>query len=220
MAGPSPTAPEELPAGDLAGWLAALPAAIAGDVDADVPCGTCTGCCTSSQFVAIGPEETDALRHLPAELRFPAPGRPAGHVLLGYDERGHCPMLVEGACSIYEHRPRTCRTYDCRVFPAAGLEPDDATKAAITERVRRWRFSHNGPDGPVRHDAVRAAAAFVRAHLADWPHGSLPTTTTHQAVLATQLHELFLSVDPATGSLTLVDPEPDEVRAAIDALRP
>jgi Fe-S-cluster containining protein len=220
MAAPSPTAPEELPAGDLAGWLAALPASIAGEVDAEVPCGTCTGCCTSSQFIAIGPEEADALRHIPADLLFPAPGRPPGHVLLGYDERGHCPMLVDDACSIYEHRPRTCRTYDCRVFPAAGLEPDEATKAAITARVRRWRFSYDGADGPVRHEAVRAAAGFVQARLDEWPPGSLPSTTTHQAVLATQLHELFLTTDATSGHLALVDPDPAEVRSAIDALRP
>ena len=27
-------------------------------------------------------------------------------------------MLAEDGCSIYAHRPRACRTYDCRVFPA------------------------------------------------------------------------------------------------------
>ena len=97
----------------------------AGSGGSDVPCGTCTACCTSSQFVHIEPDERDALAHIPAELLFPAPGRPRGHVLLGYDERGHCPMLVDGACSIYAHRPRTCRTYDCRVFAAAGVDPGD-----------------------------------------------------------------------------------------------
>ena len=131
-------------------------------------------------------------------------------------------MLVDGACGIYEHRPRTCRTYDCRVFPAAGLEPDEATKAAIAERVRRWRFTYaDDPDGgPVRHAAVQAAAAFVQARLGEWPAGTLPSTTTHQAVLATQVHHLFVASDPVTSALTLVDPDPDEVRTAIDALRP
>lgn len=212
----------DLDAGDLTTWLRGLPAAIAGQVDADVPCGTCTGCCTSSQFITIDPDEADALAHIPAELRFPAPGGPPGRVLLGYDERGHCPMLVDGACRIYEHRPRTCRTYDCRVFPAAGLEPDEATKAAIADRVRRWRFTYDDdPDGgPVRHAAVQATAAFVQARLGEWPAGTLPSTTTHQAVLATQLHHLFVATDARTGALTLVDPDPDRVRTAIDALRP
>ena len=29
-----------------------------------------------------------------------------------------------GGCSIYDHRPRTCRTFDCRVFAAAGVAVD------------------------------------------------------------------------------------------------
>src|SRR6187399_1589388 len=110
-------------AGGFASWIDSLRLALRGEADADVPCGSCTACCTSAQFVHIGPDETDALAHIAPELLVAAPGRPRGHVVLGYDERGHCPMLVDGACSIYEHRPRTCRTYDCRVFPAAGLEP-------------------------------------------------------------------------------------------------
>jgi uncharacterized protein len=121
--------------------------------DAQVPCGTCTACCTSSQFVHIGPDETDTLAHVPAALRFPAPGLAEGHVVLGYDERGRCPMLVDGACSIYEHRPRTCRTYDCRVFAAVGIEPED--QPAIAARVREWTFE---VDDPLRWESVRAAA--------------------------------------------------------------
>jgi len=109
--GPADGSPDAgtLPAGRFSDWLVAVGRAIDGEQGSDVACGACTACCTSSQFVHIGPDETDALAHIPTALTFPAPGLPAGHVLLGYDERGHCPMLVDGACSIYEHRPRTCR---------------------------------------------------------------------------------------------------------------
>jgi hypothetical protein len=120
-----------------------------------VPCGACTACCTSSQFVHIAPDETDTLAHVPVALRVPAPGLPPGHVVLGYDEHGHCPMLVDGACSIYEHRPRTCRTYDCRVFAASGVAPD-ASQPAITERVQRWEFT---VDDEARWNSVRAAVS-------------------------------------------------------------
>ena len=106
--------------------------------DMQVPCGACTACCTSSQFVHIAPDENDALAHIPAELRFRAPGLPKGHFVMGYDERGHCPMLIDGDCSIYEHRPRTCRAYDCRVFAVTGVEPEG--QPAIAARVREWRF--------------------------------------------------------------------------------
>src|SRR2546421_6542963 len=119
-----------------------MQAAIRGEQESDVPCTGCTACCPSPQFVHIAPDETDTLAHVPAELLFPAPLLPAGHVVLGYDERGHCPMLVDGRCSIYEHRPRTCRTYDCRIFAAAGI---DADKELIVARARRWRVTYPTP---------------------------------------------------------------------------
>jgi Fe-S-cluster containining protein len=118
----------------------------------DVPCGACTACCTSSQFVHIEPDEVDTLARIPAELRFPAPGLPKGHVVLGYDERGHCPMLVDGRCSIYEHRPRACRAYDCRIFAVTGVEPEG--QPAIAARVREWRVEI---DDRARWQRVRAA---------------------------------------------------------------
>ena len=90
----------------------------------DVPCDGRVVCCSSSQFVHVGPDENDAREHIPAELLFAAPGMPEGYEPpWATTSKGRCPMLVEHGCSIYEHRPKTCRTYDCRVFPATGLEP-------------------------------------------------------------------------------------------------
>jgi hypothetical protein len=166
---------DELEAGPFSAWLTGMQAALRGEQTSDVPCGTCTACCTSSQFVHIDPDETDTLAHVPAELLFPAPRLPEGHVLLPYDERGHCPMLGDGGCSIYEHRPRACRTYDCRVFPAAGLRPD---KPAIAARTERWRFDHPTEVDVVEHDAVRAAAGSLA--------GDAPTVT-RQAVHAVEI---------------------------------
>lgn len=122
-----------------------------------MPCGECTACCTASQFVHIGPDERDALSVIPPEVLFPAPGFPAGHVLMGYDDQGCCPMFDGNGCSIYEHRPRTCRTYDCRVFAATAVVPEDPEIAA---RVTRWRFDY-GTDEALRtqeHLKQRAAA--------------------------------------------------------------
>ena len=151
----------------------------------------CTNCADvqhAVQFVHIGPDERETLARVPAELLFPAPLLPHGHVVLGYDERGHCPMLVEGKCSIYEHRPRACRTYDCRVFPATGLDADDDDKPLIAERARRWRFSYPTGTDRADHDAVLAAAAFVRDHPDDLAPGTAPSTTTQTAVLAVEMH--------------------------------
>lgn len=185
-----------LEAGGFSAWLVGIQAALRGEAASDVPCGTCTACCTSSQFVHIGPDETDTLAHIPADLLFPAPRLPAGHVLLGYDERGHCPMLVEGRCSIYAHRPRTCRTYDCRVFPAAGIDPDD-DKPQIARQARRWRFDHPTEGDRREHAAVRAAAAHLADRPGDLPQDAAPVTATGRAVLAVELHEQFLALPRA-----------------------
>ncbi len=156
MAGTEPGG--ALPAGDFSAWLGDMARVLEGLGGADVPCGGCTACCTSSQFVHIDPDEQDTLDHIPAELLFPAPGLPQGHVLLGYNDRGHCPMLADGACSIYPHRPRACRAYDCRVFAAAGVSPDGAGQQAISTQAKRWRFTFPGTADREEFEAVRAAA--------------------------------------------------------------
>jgi uncharacterized protein len=183
-----------LEAGDFGEWLDATLAAIRGERTADVPCGGCSACCTASQFVHIGPDEADALAHIPAELLFPAPLLPEGHVLLGHDERGHCPMLHEGLCSIYAHRPRTCRTYDCRVFAAADAGIEGGVDGLIAARAQRWRFAYPTPADRSRHEAVRTAAVFIRDHPAGLPAGA-PANATQHAVLAVELHERFLPTD-------------------------
>jgi len=172
-----------IPAGEFSAWLTGMVAAIAGEQDSDVPCGGCTACCRSSQFVHIGADEADTLAHIDPQLLFPAPLMPAGHVVMGYDEHGRCPMLIDDVCSIYEHRPRTCRTYDCRVFPAAGIEPDD--KPLIADRARRWEFEYADSDARSLHDAVRAAARFVRER------DEAPSSATQLAVLAVENHASF-----------------------------
>ncbi len=196
----------DLAAGDFSSWMIEMQGALRGERESDVPCDGCTACCTSAQFVHIEPDETDTLAHIPAELLFPAPRLPSGHVLLGYDERGHCPMLIDNRCSIYEHRPRTCRTYDCRVFPAAGLVDGDTDESAhcdddsgadggassIAQRARRWRFEFPSHADRAQHAAVRAAAEFL-AENPDHPLGAAgATNATQLAVLAIEIHGDFL----------------------------
>jgi Fe-S-cluster containining protein len=181
----TPAAAPPLDAGPFSTWLTSMTAALRGEGDADVPCDGCTACCTASQFVTIGPDETDAIAHIPKALLFPAPGRP-GHFVLGYDERGHCPMLADGGCSVYEHRPRACRTYDCRVFVAAGVEIDEPRKRRLAHRVEQWRFTYDGPDDRGRRDAVQAAARHLRDRARN---------ETELAVLAVEHHADFLDVD-------------------------
>jgi Fe-S-cluster containining protein len=207
-----------LPAGIFSEWAQEMQSALAGKQDAEVPCGTCTACCTASQFVHIGPDEVDTLAHVPADLLFPAPRSPEGHVLLGYDERGHCPMLINEKCSIYAHRPKACRTYDCRVFSAAGVELGGAQHVQIEQRVRRWRFTYVDPVDEARHEAVRAAARYLAEHPDVMP-GTTTSTPANLAVLAFEVHDLFLLFDEATGQTSVVLPDSDAVRGRLVTLR-
>lgn len=173
-------------AGRFSTWLDAIREVLRDGGTSDVPCGSCTACCTSSQFIHIAPDEEETLARVPRELLFPAPRLPAGHVLMGYDQQGHCPMLVDGACSIYEHRPRTCRTYDCRVFAASGLALEGPEKSAINERVGRWRFQLPEPTDRARLQAVRAATAYLGEREPE-------RTATERTLAAIEIHDRFLA---------------------------
>jgi len=181
----------EIPAGPFSQWLRDTRDALKTRTGSDVPCGTCTACCTSSYFIAVAPEETEALARISAELLTTAPGLPKGHKLMGYDHEGLCPQMNAGRCAIYEHRPRTCRQYDCRVFAAAGiLESED--KPRINERVTQWRFDYPSSRDRLEHDAVKRAAAFIALHAELFPGGRIPSTPSQLALMALMVHEIFL----------------------------
>ena len=213
----NPSGDPDLDAGVFSSWMSEMQAALRGERGSDVPCEGCTACCTSSQFIHIAPDEADALAHIPAELLFPAPRLPPGHVLLGYDHRGHCPMLIDNQCSIYPHRPRTCRVYDCRVFAAAGLDNDD--KIQITRQARRWRFAYPTPADQTGHESVRAAASYLDRHREQWPEGVAPRDATQLAVLAVEMHDVFLAPDGETGQLAVTHPDPEMVRVELTRRR-
>jgi len=178
-----------LPAGDFIVWLRKMEAALEG-AESEVPCGDCTACCRSSHFVHVGPNETDALAHIPAGLLFPAPGATDGTLIMGYNEQGHCPMLVDSGCSIHTHRPQACRVYDCRVFAATGVESD---KPAVAERVRRWVF--NGETS--ERESVRSAVEFLAKHADKLPEEAGPYDATRTAAAAIRIHRLFATEEPS-----------------------
>lgn len=184
------------PAGELTRWTADVLASIRDDAPADVPCDGCTACCRSAQFILVTPDDTAALAHIPAALLVPAPGLP-GHRVLGYDERGHCPMLIDDRCSIYEHRPTACRTYDCRIFAATGVDAG-AERPLVAERVAEWAFEATSTAAGRLASALRSAAAFLTEHGDDLPAGAVPANATQRAVLAVDIHELFLASQEPT----------------------
>jgi hypothetical protein len=135
-------------------------------------------------------------------------------VLLGYDEQGRCPMLTYGRCSIYEQRPLTCRTYDCRVFAAAGIAADSDL---ITRQARRWKFSHPTQDDRDQHAAVRAAARFMRERAKCFPGGAGPRDPVQVALLALKVYEVFLKSGDESGATGRSSSDLDIARAMIEA---
>jgi Fe-S-cluster containining protein len=184
--------PATSPAGDFSAWLGVTEATLrSGTGSADVPCGTCRGCCRSSMFIHIRPEETRTLKRIPRALLFPAPGLPKGHVLMGYDDQGQCPMLKGGNCSIYEDRPQTCRDYDCRIFAATGVAVDREAQPEIAQRVAEWAFTYDSKESRHEHEIVKKAAAFLQANRDLFPPGSLPNYPVQLAALAVRIFRAF-----------------------------
>lgn len=186
------TAQHDLPAGDFSSWLQRTRSALIQGTEVAVPCGECTACCTSSYFVHIRPEEIQTLTRIKRKLIFSAPGLPKGNVVMGYDQHGHCPMLIDTTCSIYAHRPRTCRAYDCRIFSAAGIAAGNADKALINQRIDRWQFSYPSQRDRDEHAAVKSAEQFLCAHAECFPAGAVPSNPSQLAILAIKVYDVFL----------------------------
>jgi hypothetical protein len=190
-------------AGPFAAWLATFRAALRGDGGIDVPCGDCTGCCTSGYSIQLRPADTRALAAVPVQWLVESPAFAPGQKTLAPHPDGRCRMLDANRCTIYAQRPQTCLDYDCRVFAAAGLEAGGADKAVINRRVRDWRFDYPSDADRRAHDAVRAAAAFIR-RVGDGSAGiRVPTAPMGVAVLAIKVADAFL--DPELASRTEVE---------------
>ncbi len=206
---------KQLPGGVLSAWLSDINTAFETGNGIDVPCGDCTACCKSSQFIHVEHTETETLSRIPRDLLFPAPGEPPGNMLMGYDEHGCCPMLVNEKCSIYLHRPKTCRSYDCRVFPASGIENDEIESPLIAHQVKRWTFTYKANSDKDLHTAIQATADFLRLHPECFA-GHSPSNSTHLAAMAIRSHKVFLKLHKDQKN-TGQRPEDREIVAAIIA---
>ena len=179
----------ELPPIQFSLWLRDVQAALAEEQPADVPCGACNACCRTSHVIHVRPEERRARARIPRKYLLPAPGLPPGNLVLGFDQSGCCPLLVGGRCTIYDDRPLACRTFDCRIYAAAGIAAD---RAAIAQQVERWRFTYPTHDDRDRHAAVTAAARYIPQHPECLASAAARRDPLRVAVLAIAVHEEFL----------------------------
>jgi Fe-S-cluster containining protein len=174
-------------------------AVLRGEAVADVPCDGCVGCCVSAYPIPLRPDDRAALARVPDQhLQLPvAPGQLAR---MTPRADGRCPMLEADRCTIYADRPRTCRDYDCRLYAAAGFEPD-GHRPVIQQRVREWRFAFAGARERRQAEALRLAAQFIRSHAPLFPPSARAHSATAAAVLAVQAWELFMEGEPAEAAM-------------------
>ena len=210
--------PQQLPAGDFATWLDETRNALKAGVGADVPCGECDACCRSSYFIHIEAHEVEALAHIPSDLLFDAPGLPAGNSLMGYNENGHCPMLIDDRCSIYEYRPQTCRNYDCRIFPAAGISAGKSEKKLINQQILKWKFSYTDEDHRTQ-SAIQATADFLQTHRSRFPDGFVPGNPNQLAILAMKVYRAMPGQSAATSNPAGPPSIPQTIAAIVENFR-
>lgn len=182
-------------AGSFSDWLKRFRRSLRTGSGMKVNCGDCNACCRASQFIHIRPDETRTIARIDKRLQFPAPGLPKGNLVLGYDDQGCCPMLKGGRCSIYDNRPMTCRTYDCRLFAAAGIPAGGGEKRLVNRQVRRWRFSYKNGSDRKKHQAILSAAAFMKKNKKILPPGTVSGNPIRLAIWAVKCYSVFLKPD-------------------------
>lgn len=86
--------------------------------ESNVNCKSCTFCCEKLVPYLLPEEVASGL--YPLSLMQPTAEQIAanpniGPVVTMYKKiGGGCGMFIDGKCSIYEHRPKSCRQFDCR----------------------------------------------------------------------------------------------------------
>ena len=106
----------------------------------------------------IGPDETETLARIPADLLFPAPRMPRGSRRARLRRARSLPDARRRPLLDLRAPPATCRTYDCRIFTATGVDADD-DKVEIHPPVA-VEFDVSADD-EATHAAVRAAATYL-----------------------------------------------------------
>ena len=155
----------------------------------------------ASQFIHIGPDETATLARMPAALLFPAPGLPRRSRAHGL--RRARPLPDAGRRSVLDLRgsarapvaPTTAVCSRRRGWSPTGWarsRSSIAFGAGGSTRRRPKRFTATTPCGR-RRGTWRTTPRCSRQ--------GPPVSATQLAVLAVELHELFLGGEPDPGSV-------------------
>ena len=126
-----------------------------------VPCAGCSACC----YYAGVPvdKKRDRIRH----PRLLTERNHECELVLQRRSDGACAHLGERGCTVYEHRPSACRSFDCRAFSAMGLVELRSRSSDTGLGVCRARASPAIAAGcralrPTAHKAPLPAPCLVR----------------------------------------------------------
>jgi len=109
---------DERHAGSLSAFMDEFARQNPHDRRSSVPCGTCRQCCWHPTVdVDKSVERPEDLAHLDLVVR------EDGKTVIRKRPDGACVHLGDGGCTVYKHRPRACRSYDCRIYSAFGILP-------------------------------------------------------------------------------------------------
>ena len=170
----------KIEAGSFSAWLEMTKKSIANGTGITVPCGSCGACCRSAFYIAVRQNEIKAFAHIPKELLSEIPGVPEVYYI-GFNEQGHCPLLIDDLCSIYEYRPHSCKTFDCRVYTATGIKLDKEDNSPINMRVNEWKFSYATKNDRIQQGNLLRAVSILKENL---DPGSMDPPTENRRLLA------------------------------------
>ena len=201
--------PDANDAGALSAFLADFRLGQHEGTTLSTPCGNCSACCSSGLEIFIDQSEVEVLALLPHDSLVPLEDRQAGNFMLRSRKDGRCPMLGSSGCTTYDRRPRTCRSFDCRIFTATGIEPPGGRTSKVAIRARNWTFDDSKSSEGTTRQALDATVKFLKAFEEVFiPYGIEPGTPIVENVAADLMH-LFL--EPSS--------EVEQLQAVITELR-
>jgi Fe-S-cluster containining protein len=118
-----------------------------------VPCNGCTACCYQRVNINPARESVDELsQHLDVVRD------EHGYFLRRRDD-GACMHLGPEGCTVYAHRPRACRAFDCRIFALPGNGASFPISEDGKHTTPSWEFDIRSERDAVIRDAFLLGAA-------------------------------------------------------------
>ena len=96
-----------------------------------VPCRPCSACCHYPGIVVDEKRDLKRLPHLLTERSS------EGELVLQRRPDGACAHLGPHGCTIYDQRSAVCRSFDCRVYAAMGVDG----RCDDSHQLPDWEFT-------------------------------------------------------------------------------